>query len=231
MPWLSLDSTFPRFYRRVGLRSTVQGLRQELHRCLPELSDAARKEIIHEVQTRTPTIAEEETSWLADIPSREHLEWASSIVAAYEAVSRHVSEEEDAIEIMTRVTRAGMPSNLNSIFAALLRRSRHDSTKTTQKFISALLPQYGYPWKWQTSESKDGTWALTNNQCFYAQFMANHGHPKLTRVICALNLAWLNRIRSCKNGAQFDQDSYRTLGDGADQCRISFTKITTSAKT
>ena len=79
-------------------------------------------------------------------------------------------------------------------------------------------------------KSDDGSWALEIGQCFYAQFMTNHGHPRLTRAICALNLTWIDRVVPQKYGVQFDQGSYTTLGHGGDQCRIPFIKVTTSAK-
>jgi hypothetical protein len=48
----------PSLHRRIGLKSTMIGLRKELSRCLPGISAEERRAISDHVQRRTPIIAE-----------------------------------------------------------------------------------------------------------------------------------------------------------------------------
>lgn len=230
MTWLTPVSHPPRLYRRVGLKSTMRGLRRELRTSLPKLNSKQRQEIIESVKTNTPLLVETEESWKADIPSRDHLEWASSIVAAFRAVTPHVETEEHAIDIITRVTRSGISLTLTGIFSRLICRTPEDSKKTVRKLITALLPQYGLPWHWDMKHGEDGGWSIQIRRCFYPQFMGNHGHPNLARAICELDFMWIDQINRRNSGIQFDQDSYQTLVRGGNQCRIPFVKVTTSVK-
>lgn len=219
----------PRLYRRIGLKSTMIGLRKELSRCLPGISAEERRAIGDHVQRRTPIIAELEQSWTACVPSREHLEWASSLVALFEAVEPHVSEEQEAIDIVTRVTRTGVTFHLAGLFANLLCRPKSDKKGFVRRLFNTFLPQYGAPWRWNVLKSSNGDRVIEIRVCFYHEFMSIHGHPGLTRAVCDLHLMWIDRINGSKHGMTFDRGSMTTMGYGDVLCRLPFVKVTTSA--
>jgi hypothetical protein len=207
----------------------MKGLRKELSCCLPGIGADEKRAIFEHVETRTPIILEQDESWTVNVPSREHLEWASSILAAFEAVRPHVSNEEEAIDIMARVNRSGISFHLAGIFANLLCRPKRDAQIMIRRLFKLFLPQYGSPWHWRLRESANGDHAIEIKHCFYHEFMSIHGHPRLTRSVCELHLIWIDRINGPRHGMTFDRSAYTTMERGDELCRLPFVKVTTSA--
>ena len=74
------------------------------------------------------------------------------------------------------------------------------------------------------SDVQDATRSFTNiRRCGFNDFFRANRAPEVTRVFCALDIAWADEMERRRLGVRFERPT--TLARGDDACRFQFTRV------
>jgi hypothetical protein len=212
-----------------GSHTTVRALRGRLPRFLPNLDSNQVKEIIASTIKRTTEIVEDERSWSIDIPTRAQLEWAASMLAAFQAIRPHVDTEDEAVDFLAQALLDSTNTLARRFFSRCLPKAIMKQRIRAGVAMNAFLPQYGTPWHWRGETRADGGVNVIAKRCFYHGFMTAHGEPGLTRVFCRLDTAWTDPLLKKQRGIGFKVDEHTSLANGDGQCCFPMVHLKVSA--
>jgi hypothetical protein len=208
-------------------RHTTQGALKRMFASHLSEQSAARDTLLAAVDRRTDELVEDDLSWSVDIPTRGHLDWAASVLAAHELLHPLVGDEARSIELLTMATKDEWNTARHRFMAGRLPRALVRHRDRPDLPMNALLAQYGSPWHWRSEEQDDGGFEIFNRRCFYQQFMAAHGAPGLTTIFWSLDSLWMERINSSRCGFSL-RELDRTAHGNDGHRRFSLTPVSHS---
>ena len=91
-------------YRKTGLPLTIYGLRHRARQHLTTLSQRELASCLNSIAENTQQIFEDKLSWQVPVPSRMHLEWASSVLSAYQVMSDFCGDSNQGLAIIDDAT-------------------------------------------------------------------------------------------------------------------------------
>jgi hypothetical protein len=212
-----------------GSHITMRALKGRLPRLLPALDATRIKEITTSIARRTSEIVEDERSWMNDIPTRGQLEWAASVLAAYQAIRPHLDTDDETIDFLADATLAGFGSIFRRFLARRLPKSIMKNRNRAGVPMNAFLEQYGTPWHWRGENRPDGGINVIAKRCFYHGFMTAHGEPGLTRVFCHLDTMWTDRLLKKRGSINLKADEMTSFAEGDDRCCFPLVPLGVSA--
>ena len=210
-------------------RITDRALRGGLSAFLPGLDASEVKSIIKTVNRRTPEIADDERSWSIDVPTRSQLEWAASVLAAFQAIRPHADDANAVIDFLSAALFKAADTRARRFFSRRLPRALMQYRRRPSVPMNAFLAQYGTPWHWRSEMRKDEGVNVVATKCFYHGFMTAHGEPTLTRAFCHLDTAWTAPLLEGSQGIGIKIDEQTTLGNGGERCCFPLVPLKVSA--
>ena len=206
-------------YRKTGLALTRHGLLRRAARDLPELSPTELQACLDRIELRTREIVDSDLSWQVPVPSRMHLEWAASVLAAHEVLMELNGDFARSMEIVSAATTlAGRPGRPRLIARRLESALQDDGRgvhawKIRQAIINSTR-HYDSPWEWFLRESDGTRFVVKNPNCFYFWFFEKYQKPELAKVFYRLDKEIVREIRRSRRiDLAPDEFKSQLLGD------------------
>ena len=205
-------------YRKTGANLTRYGLSRRLAGHLPELSKSGIQDCIEQVMERTHELVEDDRSWEVPVPSRIHLEWASSVLAGHEVLTNLTGDPEQSHAIIDDVTqKVGRPERPQAIVRGMEHAFYHthgiERGRKIRQLIVNSMRHYDTPWEWFVRESDARRSVVKNANCFYFHFFKKHQQLPLANIFYRLHQDVFKGIdRSQKIG--FDHAASRSQFNG-----------------
>ncbi|MEE2680762.1 MAG: hypothetical protein VX641_00145 [Planctomycetota bacterium] len=219
--------------RPTGANLTHLGLTRRLRSHLPHLSHQERDELVDRAMRRTYDVVEDDRSWQVPVPSRMHLEWASSVLAGYQVIRELTGDPVKTMEIMDDATRnVGRPERPMTIVRGLERAfyNEHGAMRNQRirQWIVNSMRHYDTPWEWYVRDSDARRAVVSNANCFYFHFFGKYGELPLAGIFYRLHKEVFKGIeRSRKIG--FDHAASRSQYNGDSDNVFILTKLQPSS--
>ena len=224
-------STVPSIlYRPTGFQLTRYGLKRRARRHLPELSVSDLSDCIDRIHKRTRAIFEDTLSWQVPVPSRKHLEWASSVLSAYQVMTEFCDDPAKSLAIIDDATQfAAAPRHPRRI----ARRFELAICKNSDVRMQAILIRqaivgtnrhYDTPWEWFLRENDGTSFVIKNPNCFWHLFYTNHEEPQLSKVFYRLDRGITQAIQENKR-IGLDPAGFKSQANGDSENAFTLVKL------
>lgn len=175
-----------------------------------------------QLRGRREEVEAENRNLLRDVQSQVHLSVAALVLATYETLLEHTSQN-GAYELVERALTTPFYQSVWDSTRAALDQAK-DPFALLRDIGQSLEQDYfgdGFTFE---READNGEVFLQNvTRCFYHTFFVRNGRPELTPIFCKSDAAWIDGIDPEKHGVRFERPT--TIGRGHDMCRFHFFRV------
>ena len=205
---------FTRGITRKGVRSLINAVKPPHE----------RKNVLRQIDQRAADYVCNEESLATDPPSHGHLEWSSFILAAYQVLLPEFEGPDQTIEALAASMEKAHATPMTLFVLERLMKSFRGDVVRAGRIFDSIMKQYGSFFRWEI-KTDDRQLTFTIVRCWYFNFFAAHGVPRLTTCACRLDGLWFNRMSPQRHGLRFNRVRYTTKGYGGENCIFSIEKV------
>ncbi|MAJ46727.1 MAG: hypothetical protein CBC35_05395 [Planctomycetes bacterium TMED75] len=210
---------------------TIYGLRHRARQHLTTLSQRELASCLNSIAENTQQIFEDKLSWQVPVPSRMHLEWASSVLSAYQVMSDFCGDSNQGLAIIDDATHfAAAPRQPRRIARQFERAICNTPTMFMQskKVRSAIVHtsrHYDTPWEWFLRETDGTRFVIKNPNCFWHLFFTNHEEPQLAKIFYRLDRGVTREIQKSRR-IGLDPAGFKSQANGDSENAFTLVKLT-----
>ena len=197
----------------------IDGFLAVIREALTNLEGVSAEQIEVQLRQRQEEVKAENDDLLSDAQSRVHLNLAALVIAAYETLLEHMTQN-SAYELVEQALTTPFYETVREGTRIGLDQAEDPFELLRSIGLSLENDYFGESFTFE-HETDDGQVFLQNvTRCFYHQLFVKQGRLELTPIFCKSDAAWIDGIDPEKHGVRFERPT--TLGYGHDKCRFHF---------
>lgn len=174
-------------------------------------------EQFHQLKTANKVLATDESKL-------SHIEMLCGVLAGYQCGLPYFDNREKLLDLMQQTFITLFTPNLdhyiNQRFNVDLAKPDLIFERVSENFIARGQEGFGSGFTYELGKNDERHHHVNVVDCFFNNFFRHNNAPEVTRILCAMDMVWADRITGGESNTAFERPT--VMSQGGDKCRFHF---------